>query len=93
VFVIDVELLLSHAREINPEGQVPANSSKVGVAFPNLLLPLFMLDKVMVALELTATNLYQTSSSGVPPQEAFAEMPELVAFNAVPAVVLEQVFE
>jgi hypothetical protein len=52
-----------------------------------------MFDKVMVALELTATNLYQTSSSGVPPQEAFAEMPELVAFNTVPAVVLEQVFE
>ena len=50
-----------------------------------------MLDNVIVALELTATNLYQTSSSADPPHEGFAAIPELVAFETVPAVALLQV--
>jgi hypothetical protein len=83
---MDVELLLSHARDVNPEGHVPENNSNVGLAFPNLLLPFVMLDNVIVALELTATNLYQTSSSARPPQETFAAMPDEVALVTVPAV-------
>jgi hypothetical protein len=86
-----VALLLSHARETKPEGHVPENNSNVGVAFPNLPLPLVMLLKVIVADGPTATNLYHTSSSAAPPQAAFAAIPELVAFVTVPAVAPPQV--
>jgi hypothetical protein len=88
-----VLLLLSHARDTNPEGHVPENNSKVGVALPNLLLPLPMLDNVIVALEPTATNLYHTSSSARPPQETFAAMPDEVALDTEPAVSVHVVAE
>jgi hypothetical protein len=70
---------------------VPEKSSKLGVALPNLLFPLEIPLNVIVVLLLSATNLYHTSSSGAPPQETFAAIPELVAFKTVPAVVLVQV--
>ena len=79
-------LLLSQANEVRPDGQVPENNSNVGVALPNLLLPLVIPLREIVVLEPCATNLYHTSSSGTPPQETFAAMPELVAFETVPAV-------
>ena len=86
-YVIEVPLLLSQVNEVRPEGQLPEKSSNVGVAFPNLLAPLEIPLKVIVVLELFATNVYHTSSSGAPPHEILAAMPELVAFETVPEVV------
>ena len=93
VYVIVVLLLLSQASETKPDGQVPEKSSKVGVAFPSLPLPLAILLKVIVILGPTATNLYHTSSSADPPQEALAAIPEEVALVTVPATVVQVVEE
>jgi hypothetical protein len=86
-----VLLLLSQANVVRPDGQVPENNSIVGLALPKLLFPLTIPLNVIVVLELCATNLYQTSSSAAPPQELFAAMPELVAFETVPEVTLAHV--
>jgi hypothetical protein len=72
---------------------LPENNSNVGVAFPNLPLPLAILLSVIVAEGTTATNLYHTSSSAVPPHVTFALIPELVAFVTVPEVLLQVVDE
>ena len=82
---------LSHARDVKAETHVPENNSNVGVAFPNLLLPFEMLDNVIVVVEFIAWKVYHTSSSGVPPQVAFAVTPEFVALDKVPFVAVVHV--
>ena len=54
-------------------------------------LPLPMSLSVIVALLACATNLYQTSSSGIP--QELAAIFEFVAASTVPAVVVVQVVE
>jgi hypothetical protein len=84
---------LSHDREVKPDGQVPENNSKVGFAFPSLFAPFDMPLRDMVVVTLLALNQYQTSSSGEPPQEAFANTPDDVASITVPAVFVQVVPE
>jgi hypothetical protein len=91
--VIETVLLLLQAIETNPVVQVPENNSNVGTALPNLLFPLLIPPNDIVCVVLSATNLYQTSSSAFPPQELLGAMPDKVAFANVPDVAVQAVFE